>query len=154
MVELIPALKKRFRLVSKMSTRKFGPRRAANASRLTFSDSSHRSPPLWKMPRGLKTVVVFGSGDQKFSYPPKKRPPKILGFVWIKEFKSQKIHEDERGFTVSQTRGNRNHHMCCAEKKTRAATVGSKPQTANSQFTTSTWFSVAFPICGVCVILK
>ena len=106
------------------------------------------------MPRGLKTVVVFGSGDQKFSSPPKKRPPKILGFVWITEFKSQKIHEDERSFTVSQTCGNRNHHMSCAEKKTRTPTVGSKPQTANSQLTTSTWFSVAFPICGVCVILK
>ena len=82
-----------------------------------FLTALNRSPPLWKMPCGLKTVVVFGSGDQKFSSPPKKRPPKILGFVWIKEFKSQKIHEDERSFTVSQTCGNRNHHMSlCGEK--------------------------------------
>ena len=70
------------------------------------------------MPRkGLKTVVVFGSGDQKFPYPPKSDLQKIWVLFGSRKFKSQKIHEDERGFTVSQTRGNRNHHMSCAEKK-------------------------------------
>ena len=134
-----------------MSIWKIGPRRVANASRLTSSDSSHRSPPLWKKPRRLKTVVAFRSGDQKFLYPPKKRPPTSFSFVWIKEFKNQKIHEDERGFTVS-LRSLAIQITICLERR-KNAHAHSRIETTNCKFsfTTSTWFSTAFPICGLCV---